>query len=327
MMRKISVIAGGAGFIGVNLANRLLSEDRLIVIIDNMSRGSESNVVNFIDPHFKNFCVIKADCSVRENMCEAFLSISRMGEIEEVWHLAANSDIPAGVNNSDVDFIDTFLTTHQLLHAMKKFSVLNLNFASSSAVYGDLGDQPLHENIGPLLPISNYGAMKLASEGLASAAAESFLSRINLFRFPNVVGAPATHGVILDFINKLKVTPDNLNVLGNGSQQKSYLHVSDLISAMLTIRNTEFINNKRQYFNIGPLDDGVTVRWIAEQVIARVNPKANITFGVEDRGWVGDVPKFNYKTKKIQALGWAPSLDSAKAIKRAINEIASQLGV
>ena len=206
------------------------------------------------------------------------------------------------------------------------FNVLKLNFASSSAVYGDLGDQSLHEDIGPLLPISNYGAMKLASEALASAAAESFLSRVNLFRFPNVVGVPATHGVILDFINKLKVTPDCLNVLGNGSQQKSYLHVSDLISAMLTIRNAQFIHNKRQYFNIGPLDEGVTVRWIAEQVVARINPRASIVFGSENRGWVGDVPKFNYMTKKIQDLGWVPTLDSEMAIKRAINEIANQLG-
>jgi UDP-glucose 4-epimerase len=327
MMRKVSVIAGGAGFIGVNLANRLLSEGGAIVIIDNMSRGSESNVVNFNDSQNKNIIVIKADCSKREDICEAFLSASKIGKIEEVWHLAANSDIPAGVNNSDVDFVDTFLTTHQILHAMKRFAVLNFNFASSSAVYGDLGNLSLHENIGPLLPISNYGAMKLASEGLASAAAESFLSRVNIFRFPNVVGVPATHGVILDFINKLKVTPDNLNVLGNGSQQKSYLHVSDLVSAMLTIRNRQFVHDKRQYFNIGPLDDGVTVRWIAEQVVARVNPRASITFGSEDRGWVGDVPKFNYMTKKIQALGWAPTLDSAKAIKQAINEIANQLDV
>ena len=95
---------------------------------------------------------------------------------------------------------------------------------------------------------------------------------------------------------------------------------------MLTIRNAQFIHNKRQYFNIGPLDEGVTVRWIAEQVVARINPRASIVFGSENRGWVGDVPKFNYMTKKIQDLGWVPTLDSEMAIKRAINEIANQLG-
>jgi UDP-glucose 4-epimerase len=144
------------------------------------------------------------------------------------------------------------------------------------------------------------------------------------FRFPNVVGVPATHGVILDFIRKLIANPEELQVLGDGSQQKAYLHVTDLIDAMLTIRNS--IPDKLGVFNIGPIDEGVTVRWIAERVVERVSPSARIHFGKGNKGWVGDVPKFKYSTDKLQALGWSPTLGSESAVLRAIDEIAYQLG-
>jgi len=211
------------------------------------------------------------------------------------------------------------------LRCMKQFKVKTLHFASSSAIYGDLGDQVLHESIGPILPISNYGAMKLASEAIASAAAEAYLEKVNLFRFPNVVGVPATHGVILDFVNKLIVNPSQLNVLGDGTQQKSYLHVSDLVAAMLKIRELKNAS-KVEVINIGPVDDGVTVRWIAEKVVERVNSSAQIVFGTGNKGWVGDVPKFSYSTAKLQSYGWSPVLGSSQAILKAVDEIATQLG-
>jgi UDP-glucose 4-epimerase len=208
---------------------------------------------------------------------------------------------------------------------MRSFGVPLLHFASTSAIYGDLGETVLHEAIGPLLPISNYGAMKLASEAQASAAAESFLERVNIFRFPNVVGVPATHGVILDFINKLKEDPSRLAVLGDGTQQKAYLHVSDLISAMMTIVERSS-DTKVEVVNIGPVDEGVTVRWIAEQVVARVSPNAQIAYGIGNKGWVGDVPRFNYSTDRLRSYGWSPMLGSAEAIRRAVDEIAQQQG-
>jgi UDP-glucose 4-epimerase len=167
--------------------------------------------------------------------------------------------------------------------------------------------------------------MKLASEAQLSAAGESFLSRINIFRFPNVVGVPATHGVILDFINKLILNPSSLEVLGDGTQKKSYLHVSDLIRAMFVIRGLSS-SQKIQLVNIGPLDDGITVQWIAEQVVKRVSPDARIIYGKGNKGWVGDVPKFCYSTQRLQSYGWSPKLNSADAVKRAIDEIATQLG-
>lgn len=320
---NVSIVSGGAGFIGSSVVPMLLLEGRSVVVADNFSRGARANLRDFLD--CSSLTVIDADLSDRQAVEQVFASAAKLGEVSEVWHLAANSDIPAGVQDCDVDFKDTFKTTFELLRVMRDYEVPTFHFASSSAIYGDLGEKSLHESIGPLLPISNYGAMKLASEAQVSAAAESFLSRANIFRFPNVVGVPATHGVILDFINKLTTSPDVLDVLGNGTQQKAYLHVSDLVSAMLAVRARD-IEGKVEVVNIGPTDSGVTVRWIAEMVVQRINPAATLRFGKENKGWVGDVPKFNYSTDKLQGYGWKPILGSEAAILRAIDEIAIQLG-
>lgn len=322
-MTNVSIVAGGAGFVGANLIPLLRARGQHVLVADNLSRGTLKNL-EAMDGD-AGVTIVKADLALRQEAFSIFERAAQMGPITEVWHLAANSDIPAGVENPDVDFKDTFSTTFELLRAMREYGVLNLHFASSSAIYGDLGSAALHEAIGPLLPISNYGAMKLASEAQASAAAESFLQRVNIFRFPNVVGVPATHGVILDFINKLAIRPEVLDVLGDGTQQKAYLHASDLVAAMLTVCDRP-IEGKVEVINIGPTDEGVTVRWIAEQVVARVSPNASIAFGLGNKGWVGDVPRFNYSTARLQSYGWSPTMGSADAVRRAIDEIALQQG-
>jgi len=316
-----SIIFGGAGFIGTNLVRKLLFHGHRVTVVDNLSKGRVKLLSEFTDSI--NFCFIEADISDRNQCRAAFLRIIEFG-VGEVWHLAANSDIPAGVSDPTVDLKDTFMTTFEILLCMKEFGFKHINFASSSAVYGDWLDVPLHESLGPLRPISNYGAMKLASEAQISSASESFLEGANIFRFPNVVGTPATHGVIYDFVGRLRAQPEKLEVLGNCAQQKSYLHVSDLLSAMLVIRNR---NNgpKVEIVNIGAADSGVTVSWIAEQVVARVSPSANIFYGADSKGWVGDVPKFSYSTEKLQGYGWFPKLSSTQAIRVAVDEIADQV--
>jgi UDP-glucose 4-epimerase len=321
-MSEHKLIIGGAGFIGSNLVSELLKLNFNVTVVDNFSRGR----LKYLEKHKanNNLTILSFDVSDSEQCEKAFTKANENYQIDEVWHLAANSDIPAGVANPDIDFKDTFLTTFQILKLMKKFNVKNINFASSSAIYGDFGETIIHEAIGPLKPISNYGAMKLASEAQISAAREGFLERANIFRFPNVVGIPATHGVILDFINKMSQDVNELHVLGNGSQQKAYLHVSDLIDAMLLISNKKS-SSGIEIFNIGPVDAGVKVKWIAEQVIKRINPLATIIYGKGNKGWVGDVPKFNYSTQHLQSLGWSPRLGSSKAIIKAINQIASEL--
>ncbi len=310
------VITGGAGFIAVNLARRLLEAGETVTALDDLSRGRRSALAEFEDN--PRFLFQQIDCSDNASMIQLF---GRLGEISDVWHLAANSDIPAGVENPAIDLQQTFMTTIGTLAAMRAHGVPRLHFASSSAIYGDLGLREIVEDIGPLEPISNYGAMKLASEAQIRAAVEAYLPRADIFRFPNVIGIPATHGVILDFMAKLRATKDTLEVLGNGSQQKAYLHVDDLIDAMLHIAA---VDGRYMVYNIGPADEGVTVRWIAETVRDYVAPNARIRYGNTARGWVGDVPRFRYSVARLGAIGWAPRLGSEEAVRRAVREIAQQ---
>jgi UDP-glucose 4-epimerase len=319
-MKAATLITGAAGFVGCNLAAALLARGERVVGFDNLCRGSDHS----LDPIRGNpdFSFEVLDLADFDRYREALYEIHSRTPVTEIWHMAASSDIPAGVADARVDLRDTFMTTFNTLELMKELKIPTLAFASSSAIYGDLGDRTLEEGAGPLFPISNYGAMKLASEAMISAAVENFLARAFIFRFPNVIGTPATHGVILDFIRKLKSAPKNLSVLGDGSQQKSYLHVEELLDAMLYIR--EHASEKLNFFYIGADDKGVTVRYIAEQVVKAVAPRATISYGSTNKGWIGDVPRFTYSIAKLSALGWRPTLGSAQAVRKAVRQIAEQ---
>ncbi len=308
------VVIGGAGFIGSSLVKKLNQRDSKIVVIDKLSLGRS----DYIDT--SSVTLINEDINNTETIIKL---LKDYHPIEEIWHLAANSDIPEGISNIEVDLNDTFMSTVSVLKVIKEFNIKRLYFSSTSAIYGDI-DKKLNEDIGPLFPISNYGAMKLASEAIISSAVESYLESAIIYRFPNVVGTPATHGVILDFVKRLKEDPSCLQVLGNGSQQKLYLHVNELIDAMF------FINDKSSsglsYFNIGPNDEGISVREIAEKTVERISPKAKIKYQDSNKGWPGDVPKFSYSVDKLKALGWSKECSSKDAITKAINEIAAQEG-
>lgn len=321
----VHLITGGAGFIGVNLAQRLRRRGEQVLLIDDLSRGRRANLGALErDPGVR---LVVADCSDRDALLLAVASAGLDGRIEEVWHLAANSDIAAGTQDLRVDVRDTLLTTTGVLEAMRALGLKTLNFASSSAVYGDLGERALTEDDGPLAPISNYGAMKLASEAQIRAACETFLDRANIFRFPNVVGTPATHGVILDFVRKLAADRGRLQVLGDGAQKKPYLHVQDLVEAMLALTDRLGAGRRNGGFNlvnIGPDDDGVTVREIAEMTVAAVSPGAKIEYGTTRGGWPGDVPRFRYAVDKARSLGWGCGRSSQAAIRQAIAEIVEQ---
>jgi UDP-glucose 4-epimerase len=308
------LVIGGAGFVGATLVRRLQEQGRAVVVIDNLVRGRKEFLPGGVEFEF-------LDASDAVALTDVTRRWHERSAIAMVWHLAANSDIPAGIKDPAVDLKDTFLTTHALLVAMRDIGIRRLAFASSSAVYGE-HSVPLHEDFGPLRPISNYGAMKLASEGAISAAIGPVLDQALIYRFPNVVGVPATHGVIVDFIRKLRLGPGQLSVLGDGSQQKPYLHVSELVDAMLFAADRS--TSPWGCFNVGPEDDGVTVRFIAEETVRQVSPGARILYGTGDRGWVGDVPRFQYDTRRLGDLGWRPKLLSADAVKRAISEIAAE---
>lgn len=315
-----SLVTGGAGFIACTLISRLLEAGGRVIAVDNLSRGTRENMRPFSD--HPRFAFVHADLVDLDLLKGEVVRAAGAEPVTEVWHLAANSDIPAGVADPGVDLRDTFMTTFNVLRVMRELRIPTLMFASSSAIYGDLGDRVLTEDAGPLFPISNYGAMKLASEAQITAACEAFLSRALMFRFPNVVGVPATHGVILDFVRKLAADRTALPVLGDGTQRKSYLHVTDLVDAMLFLKDRA--PNRVDVYNIGPVDDGVTVAQIAREVVSVISPSARVLFGEGAKGWVGDVPRFRYSVEKLNALGWRPSLGSLDAIRRAVREIAEQ---
>ena len=312
------LVTGCAGFIGSHLTDRLLQHGHDVVGLDNLSRGTRANLEQALkSPHFTFLETDLSDHPSWRNLLAGH-------NIKTVWHMAANSDIEGGVADSNIDLRDTFMTTFNLLTVMREAGIRKLAFASTSAVYGML-DAVLSEESGPLFPISNYGAMKLASEAIVSAAVESFMERAWIFRFPNVVGSRATHGIILDLLKKLARNPAQLDVLGDGRQRKPYLHVAELIEAMLFVRNraADCLN----YFLVGPEDEGIEVNQIAQAVLRAARSPLPIHYTGGSAGWVGDVPRFRYSVAKLSRLGWRPALSSRQAIERAVTEIHAELRV
>lgn len=315
-------ITGIAGFIGSQLADALLADGHRVSGIDDLSLGRREFLTGAqASPQF-HFAI--ADCSDPDAASAALAAASDWGGTPDiVWHLAANSDIAAGVADLGIDYARTVGTTFGLLQAARAHGVKRIAFASTSAIYGER-DGALAEDSGPLLPISNYGATKLASEALLSAAAESFLDRLWIFRFPNVVGPRSTHGAIHDFIARLGNDPARLVVLGDGRQTKPYMHVSELIAAMRFI--VEKAAERRNVFNIGPDGPGTSVAFMAEATVARAAPGAKIKFAGGDRGWTGDVPRFALATGRLRSLGWTPQLTSDQAVQRTIDELVAARG-
>ena len=320
-LNRHMLITGAAGFIGSHLVDRLLAAGCSVTGVDNFVRGTRENLAHAFTS--SGFAFVEADLSDPAQSLAAFAAAHKRSPITMVWHMAANSDIGAGVADPKVDHRDTFLTTFHTLLAIRELRIPAIAFASSSAIYGSL-QETLTEDCGPVFPISNYGAMKLASEGLISAALESYLDQGWIFRFPNVIGGRATHGVIFDLMRKILEAPGReLEVLGDGNQRKPYLHVSDLIDAMLFI--VEHAVDRLNYFNIAADDEGAVVRYIAEQVIEAAAPGKPICYTGGRKGWIGDVPQYRYSTAKLTNLGWRPTLSSCEAVRRAVADIHAQL--
>jgi len=316
---KMIVVTGAAGFIGSHLVDRLVSEGHQVVGYDDLSLGKIENLgksLNCDNFRFKKLDVTDSEALRADLVNYQFLEL-------ELWHLAANSDIQAGVLNSEVDLRKTFLTTYATLEACRHLPLTAIYFASSSAVFGD-HEVSLREDTAPLLPISNYGAMKLASEAIISAFVEGRPTKQMIFRFPNVVGSRATHGILHDFFNRYTQSRIKLEVLGNGSQEKQYLHVSELIEAMLIAKEKAL--KKRELINIGLTESTTKVRTIAEMFRRLVDPRLELVFGLEPRGWVGDIPKFRMDASKLYKLGWHPRYKSDEAVELAIRELRMERG-
>ena len=305
------LITGGAGFIGSHLADALIEAGHNVVVVDNLILGREENIAHLFDHN--RFTFYKQDLLD----CDALKSIFQKEKFDSVFHLAANSDIQRGGQSPEVDLELTFLTTFSVLQCMKEFDVGQIIFSSSSAMYGE-STQLLEENHGPLFPVSFYGAGKLASEGFISAFCDNFGIESWILRFPNVVGERATHGAIFDFINKLKKNPAELEVLGDGEQNKPYLYVKDLVEGMIFAWKNSF--DKLNVFNLG-VDSQTKVRKMAQIVIEEMGLDAKVRFTGGDRGWVGDIPEFRYDLTKIHKLGWCAKMTSDEAIRLAVRKI------
>jgi UDP-glucose 4-epimerase len=307
------LITGGAGFIGSHLCDALLSDNKNhVTVIDNLSLGKVGNIEHLINNN--RFVFIHDDIFNEKGLSELF----ETSKFEIVFHLAANSDIAISHSRPDTDLNSTFLTTYKVLEMMRTHGVKKIVFASTSAIYGNPYGQKLSENFGPLLPVSHYGACKLASEAIISSFGENYGIQAWIVRFPNVVGERATHGAIFDFINKANANPVFLEVLGDGEQNKPYVYVKDLVDAILFIQsNTE---NRINLYNVG-VDSRTKVKEIARIVLEETGLSREIRFTGGSTGWVGDVPEFEYDLDKIHKLGWRAKYSSTEAVQEAVRQI------
>jgi UDP-glucose 4-epimerase len=316
--RRSYFIVGGAGFIGSHFADRLLESNRtmMVTLFDNFSSGREWHVQKHLTRGDGRFRLIRGDAQNLDAMSEW------MKNHDVVIHLASNPDIARAVQDPEIDFHQGTVLTNNVLEATRRAGVPRLLYASGSGVYGEAGDLLLGEDYGPLRPISTYGASKLAGEAMIASYCAMFGLRACVFRFANVVGPRQTHGVGLDFIRRLSVEPERLQILGDGRQSKSYIHVSDVVEAVLLA--CDRVKEIYQVFNVATAET-LTVAEIAEMAVEAMGLKRRPYFVYTggDRGWKGDVPVVRLDTGRIRTLGWAPVLDCRQAVQQSLREIAA----
>ncbi len=303
------VVTGGAGFIGSHVVERLIKNGNEITVLDNLSSGKEQFIAKYINnPN----CKLHKVSLLHDALDEYFKSV------DQVWHLAANSDVRLGIENPLIDFEQNVVATLNVLEAMRRNNGSKMIFTSSSSVYGEPSIIPTPENYSPLVPVSLYGASKLSSEALIASYCHSFGINASIFRLANIIGSKLTHGVIYDFINKLHKNPNELEILGDGNQTKSYLHVEDCVSAMLI--GSKHSRSPVDIFNLGS-PDTISVKEIAEILCSHMHlaPKFNFVGG--KKGWKGDVATMQLDISKILKLGWKPEYNSKGAIEKTVESL------
>ena len=299
------MVTGGAGFIGSHIVDRLMKEGNEVVVYDNLSSGK----MEFIEHHMNNekITFIKADLLNFEKLRES------VKDIDIIYHVAANPDVKLGAQDTKVHFEQNVKATYNLLEAMRINDVEDIIFTSTSTVYGEANVIPTPEDYGPLVPISLYGASKLAAEAFIMSYSHTFGMKAVIYRFANIVGPRSTHGVIYDFIMKLKRNPKELEILGDGTQTKSYLYVEDCVDAIMF--GYENRRNDVEIFNIGS-EDWINVRRIADIVVEEMGLKnVSYRFTGGKRGWKGDVPKMLLSIEKIKDYGWRPKHNSEESVR------------
>jgi UDP-glucose 4-epimerase len=311
-------VTGGAGFIGSHIIDAVLAKpSNEVLVYDNLSSGRTAYVEGLLEDRRCRF--IRGDLLDAESVTRA---ISGQG-IDIVFHLAANPDIARGAVDPGVDFRQSVVATFNLLEAVRTAHVPKLVFASGSGVYGDQGLTTTPETFGPLLPMSMYGAGKVAAEAMISCYVHMYDMTAYILRFANVVGPRQTHGVVFDFIRKLRSNPRCLEILGDGEQSKSYIHVSDVVDAIFFV--LENGHERVNLYNVAT-DDYVKVNWIAEQVVRAMGlPDVEFCHVGGKRGWKGDVPVVRFDLDKIHSLSWKTKLSSRSAVERSILELLEEV--
>lgn len=319
-MPHINIVTGGSGFIGSNLVKQLLSAGQEVVSIDNFSiNGGLKPEWDFDHSHLTRFQTDVSELSlgIKKDLIEKIKDRSLA-----IWHLAANSDIQNSATDPYPDFRNTLGTTLGVIEIAKFNKVSQIIFASSSAVYGDHDGIAVSETELKLNPTSNYGVMKLCSEKILLNFCEVNAVPLRIFRFPNVIGTPLTHGVINDLFRKLIRHPEVIQVLGDGLQQKPFLHVADLIEIMIQLSSDA---DDIDIINIGPCDDGVTINFLAESLRDTFSPSTNLIYENNPFGWVGDIPKYSLDVSKMLGLFPQFSFGSKDAISRVISDLKETL--
>jgi len=307
-------VIGGAGFVGSVWVDKILKKKgNKITVYDNLSSGRMEFIKKY--KKNKNFSFIKGDILNPVKLRKV------MSGHDFIYHLAANPDIRLGTNQTRLDFEQNTIGTLNVLESMVANKINKIVFASTSTVFGTAANMPTPENYGPCLPESLYGASKLACEGFISAFANLFDMKAWIFRFANITGVPATHGIIFDFYNKIKINPKELEVLGDGNQSKSYLTNEMLVNAMeIIIKKTMNKKKKIYLYNLGN-DDQISVKEITKLFLKENNLATKIRYSGGKSGWKGDVPIMKLDISKIKKLGWKPNKTSHECIIDAINKI------
>lgn len=304
-------VTGGAGFIGSHLVERLIAEGNAVTVYDNLSSGRRERIEHHIEK--ESFSFFNADLLDFDTLKQA------MKGHEVIWHLGANTDIPRGNKVTDLDLKNCTIATYNILEAMRQNGISKLLFTSSATVYGEIPIMPTPEDAGPLFPISLYGAGKLAGEGLVSTYCHLFGIRAWIFRFANVVGEGMGHGVIFDFIQKLRKNPEEMEIFGDGSQEKPFFLVEDCIDGMLCAFHNS--NNQCDVFNLG-CTSTTTVATIAKIVVEEMGLKeVKFKYTGGKRGWPGDVPQVRFNVEKMAKLGWIVRHTSDEAVREAARRL------
>ncbi|MCI0473614.1 MAG: NAD-dependent epimerase/dehydratase family protein [Ignavibacteria bacterium] len=310
-------IAGGAGFIGSHLVRKILREeaDSSVVIYDNFSSGQMWHLEDVVKDN--RLTVVKGDIK------EFDFLVKSMSGCDCVYHFASNPDISKAVTQPDIDFWEGTYLTNNIIESIRINGIRKIIYASGSGVYGDAGYTETAEDYSPMIPVSTYGASKLSGEALLSSYSFMFDINAAAFRFANVVGPNQTHGVGYDFINKLIDNPEVLQILGNGTQSKSYIYVDDVLEAIRLVEQ----NYLKGYSNFNvATEDYITVKEIAEIVIELMDlGEVVCKFGRSDRGWKGDVPVVRLNSEKIRNLGWQNKLTSREAILQSVTSMLKKI--